>query len=72
MLQMTAKPADENDRVAGQGTLDQILADLNELYAMGASYVTLDTYSGNPADLHDLQPHFDDLAAVVSSWRSSE
>jgi probable F420-dependent oxidoreductase len=72
MLQVTAKPADENDRVAGQGTLEQILADLNELYAMGASYVTLDTYSGNPADLHNLQPHFDALAAVVSSWRATQ
>ena len=72
MVQVTAKPADESDRVAGQGTVEQILDDLNELSAMGASYVTLDTYSGNPADLHDLQPHFDELAEVVSSWRSSQ
>lgn len=68
MLQISEKTADENQRVIGQGSLEQILADLNALSEMGATYVTLDTYSGNPADLRNLDRHFDHLVVVVSAW----
>ena len=45
-VQVSAKTVPERERVAGQGTLEQIGADLAQLSAMGATYVTLDTYSG--------------------------
>ncbi len=34
----------DNDRVLGEGTLDQIRADLTGLSELGADYVVLDTY----------------------------
>jgi probable F420-dependent oxidoreductase len=68
MLWISETAVAEADRVAGQGTLEQIRADLEELSAMGAHYVTLDTYSGNPADLSDLDAHFQALLKVRSIW----
>jgi probable F420-dependent oxidoreductase len=70
MLWISEKPVAEGDRVAGQGTLEQIRADLEELSAMGAKYVTLDTYSGNPADLSNLDAHFEALLKLRSIWPS--
>ena len=36
------------DRLPGQGTLDQVRADLTELESLGADYVVLDTDPGSP------------------------
>jgi len=49
----------DEDRVAGEGSLDQVHRDLAELEALGCSYVVLDTY-------------FDDIEATrdnEASWR---
>lgn len=68
MLWISEKAVAGADRVAGQGALEQIRADLEELSAMGAYYVTLDTYSGNPADLSSLDAHFQALLKLRSIW----
>ncbi len=47
-LVLTNSPLPENQRFAGQGTVDQIRADLEALKTLGAKYVLLDTYSGSP------------------------
>jgi alkanesulfonate monooxygenase SsuD/methylene tetrahydromethanopterin reductase-like flavin-dependent oxidoreductase (luciferase family) len=44
---------DDVDRRPGQGNLDQVRRDLSQLEGMGASYVVLDTYHGDPAELAD-------------------
>jgi probable F420-dependent oxidoreductase len=66
-LQISSKRLPENERAAGHGTLDQIQADLAELAALGVTYLTLDTYSGQPS-LENLDSHFEALAAVRSLW----
>jgi probable F420-dependent oxidoreductase len=39
------------DRRPGQGTLDQVRRDLADLADLGATYVVLDTYHGDPTEL---------------------
>jgi probable F420-dependent oxidoreductase len=52
-VRLTETVLENGDRRPGQGTLDQIRRDLSQLEAMGASYVVLDTYHGDPAELTD-------------------
>ena len=47
-LRLTDAPMDEAQRIAGEGTLDQIRADLPALQSLGADYVLLDTYTDDP------------------------
>jgi probable F420-dependent oxidoreductase len=47
-LRLTDTPMDEAQRVAGEGTLDQVRADLAALESLGADYVLLDTYTDDP------------------------
>jgi probable F420-dependent oxidoreductase len=48
---ITDSPLPEDKRVAGEGSLDQIRRDLNELQEMGAEYVLLDTKRNSPTAL---------------------
>jgi probable F420-dependent oxidoreductase len=47
-LRLTPSPLAEEQRVAGEGSLDQVRADLEALQALGARYVLLDTYADDP------------------------
>lgn len=47
-LCLTESSLDESKRLAGQGTLEQVRADLLELERLGATYVLLDTYDNDP------------------------
>jgi probable F420-dependent oxidoreductase len=47
-LRLTEAPLPEADRVAGEGSLDQVHADLEALAALDARYVLLDTYADDP------------------------
>jgi probable F420-dependent oxidoreductase len=58
-LRITDSGMPDEDRVAGEGSLDQVHRDLAELEALGCTYVVLDTY-------------FDDIEATrdnEASWR---
>jgi probable F420-dependent oxidoreductase len=58
-LHLTDSPRPEDQRIAGEGSLDQIRRDLADLQELGCSYVLLDTYR-------------DDLEAVKNNeeaWR---
>jgi probable F420-dependent oxidoreductase len=46
-LHLTDAPAREN-RLPGEGTLEQVREDLDELESLGAESVTLDTFDGKP------------------------
>lgn len=59
-LRITDAPRDENERIAGEGSLDQIRSDLAALEALGCPYVLLDTY-------HDYL--VDELARPEAAWR---
>lgn len=43
-LRLTASPLPDDQRLAGEGTLDQVHRDLETLQALGCTYVLLDTY----------------------------
>src|SRR5262249_58956643 len=47
-LRLTAPPLHDEHRVAGEGSLDQVRADLEALEALGARYVLLDPYAEDP------------------------
>ena len=47
-LRLTETPRPDDDRVAGEGSLDQVHRDLAELEEMGCSYVVLDNYFYDP------------------------
>ena len=46
-LHITEAPRPDGDRVAGEGTLDQVRRDFAALAELGAEYVLLDTYTGD-------------------------
>jgi probable F420-dependent oxidoreductase len=47
-LRITDTPLPEDQRVAGEGSLDQVRADLEALARLGAASVLLDTYTDDP------------------------
>ncbi|MEU6730979.1 LLM class flavin-dependent oxidoreductase [Nonomuraea wenchangensis] len=49
-LRITATPVTAPDRRAGEGTIDQVAADLAELERLGADTVVLDPFDGDPAE----------------------
>jgi len=52
-LRLTDSRLPEDKRFAGQGTIDQVHADLKDLEALGAEYVLLDTYDGDAEATRD-------------------
>jgi probable F420-dependent oxidoreductase len=47
-LRIMDRPLAEEARIAGEGSLDQVRADLEALATLGARYVLLDTYTDDP------------------------
>jgi probable F420-dependent oxidoreductase len=47
-LRLTASPMPDDQRCMGEGTLDQVHADMEALQAIGCSHVLLDTYYDDP------------------------
>jgi len=52
-LNLTDDPLPDDERRAGEGTIEQVHADLAALEGLGAEYVLLDTYNGNPETTRD-------------------
>jgi probable F420-dependent oxidoreductase len=48
LCHLTDSPLPDDERVAGEGTLDQVRGDLEALQALGAEYVVLDTKRNSP------------------------
>ena len=46
-LRITESPMDDGERLTGEGTIDQIRADLEELQALECTYVLLDSFYGD-------------------------
>jgi probable F420-dependent oxidoreductase len=55
-LRLTERPAPEQTRLCGEGSLGQIRGDLAALEALGAAYVLLDTYDDDPRSAADPGP----------------
>ncbi|MEU4570952.1 LLM class flavin-dependent oxidoreductase [Nonomuraea sp. NPDC023979] len=69
-LRLTTTPVDDPERLAGVGTLEQILDDLDRLRQLGATSVVLDPYHGDPEETRSPQPAWRALAAVATHWRN--
>ncbi|MCH6163976.1 TIGR03619 family F420-dependent LLM class oxidoreductase [Streptomyces marispadix] len=54
-LLLTDSPLEEDERLAGQGTLGQIRSDLDGLAELGATHVLFDTYRGEPSSMRPQQ-----------------
>ena len=52
-LRLTEAAMPDDLRVAGEGTLDQVRADLEALHALGVPYLLLDTYADDPEATRD-------------------
>jgi len=55
-LQLTESPPPDDQRLAGQGTLDQVRKDLEALESLGAEYVLLDSSGDDPAATRHHEP----------------
>lgn len=71
-LRLTTARNDDPERLAGVGTLDQILDDLDQLRSLGCESVLLDTYGGDPDETLDPEPAWHDLATVAASLSRTE
>ncbi|SNT25128.1 TIGR03619 family F420-dependent LLM class oxidoreductase [Actinacidiphila glaucinigra] len=71
-LRITAEPVTGPDRLAGEGTLEQVTADLAELRALGADTVVLDPFNGDPRETLRPQTAWQALAAVAAHRSRTE
>jgi len=51
-LRLTESPITAPGRLAGEGTIGQILDDLTRLHLLGAGTVVLDPFNGDPDETH--------------------
>ncbi|GAA2996204.1 LLM class flavin-dependent oxidoreductase [Streptomyces fulvorobeus] len=66
VLRMTEKPVDGPERRAGEGTIGQILDDIEQLRLLGAATVLLDPYTGDPNETLRPEVAWQALAAVAA------
>lgn len=69
-LRPGASPVDGPDRLAGEGTIDQIMDDLGQLRQLGADTVVLDPYNGDPRQTCHPQAAWAALAEVAALFHS--
>ncbi len=68
VLRLTGAPETGSQRLAGEGTIAQVLDDLEQLRLLGASTVVLDPFNGDPAQLQHPQEAWQMLATVSACW----
>ncbi|MGW5860568.1 TIGR03619 family F420-dependent LLM class oxidoreductase [Streptomyces sp. NPDC055239] len=65
-LGLTEKPVDHPDRRAGEGTVEQLFEDIDELRLAGADTVLLDPYHGDPNETLRPEAAWQALATVAA------
>ncbi|MDD9377028.1 LLM class flavin-dependent oxidoreductase [Streptomyces sp. ZAF1911] len=65
-LKVTAAPVEGPQRLAGEGTIDQIMDDLEQLRLLGTESVVLDHYGGDPDETRRPQAGAQALATVAA------
>lgn len=65
-LRLTPAPVTGPERLAGEGTVEQVMADLDRLRLLGAETVVLDPYPGDPHATRHPQPAWQALATVAA------
>jgi alkanesulfonate monooxygenase SsuD/methylene tetrahydromethanopterin reductase-like flavin-dependent oxidoreductase (luciferase family) len=71
-LRLTGSPLTGPDRLAGEGTIDQVLEDLAGLRQLGADTVVLDPFSGDPGETCHPEAAWQALATVRAAARHLE
>jgi alkanesulfonate monooxygenase SsuD/methylene tetrahydromethanopterin reductase-like flavin-dependent oxidoreductase (luciferase family) len=71
-LRLTDAPITDPARLAGEGTIDQVLDDLDQLRLHGADTVVLDPFSGDPAETLRPQVAWQALATVAAHHTETE
>ena len=66
LLRLTDEPLPDDERVAGEGSIDQVLSDLEELRRLGAKTVVLDPFVGDPAETERPEVAWQALATVIA------
>ncbi|WP_130448189.1 LLM class flavin-dependent oxidoreductase [Kribbella rubisoli] len=69
LLRLTDQPLPDDNRVAGEGTVEQVIGDLDVLRELGAQSVVLDPYQGDPAETERPETAWQALATTRDSWR---
>jgi alkanesulfonate monooxygenase SsuD/methylene tetrahydromethanopterin reductase-like flavin-dependent oxidoreductase (luciferase family) len=70
-LRLTGSPVGDAERLAGTGSLDQVLDDLGELRRLGADTVVLDPYHGDPEETRRPDVAWRALTTVATHWRTA-
>ena len=70
-LRLTGAPVSDQERLAGTGSLEQVLDDLAELRRLGAETVVLDPYHGDPEETRRPDIAWRALTAVATHWRTA-
>jgi alkanesulfonate monooxygenase SsuD/methylene tetrahydromethanopterin reductase-like flavin-dependent oxidoreductase (luciferase family) len=70
-LRLTNSPIDDPERLAGTGSLEQVLGDLRELRRLGADAVVLDPYQGDPEETRRPSAAWHALTAIATHWRTA-
>jgi alkanesulfonate monooxygenase SsuD/methylene tetrahydromethanopterin reductase-like flavin-dependent oxidoreductase (luciferase family) len=70
-LHLTTARIDDPGRLAGHGTIDQILDDLDQLRRLGADTVILDPYNRDPAETRHPEVAWRALATVAAERSTS-
>ena len=65
-VRLTDSAMPDDQRLAGEGTLEQIRADLRALESLGATHVTLDTYLDDPEATRDNRPAWQLLETIAN------
>ncbi|MDO3705693.1 LLM class flavin-dependent oxidoreductase [Micromonospora sp. C28SCA-DRY-2] len=67
-LRLTTTPVTGPQRLAGEGTIAQIVDDLDQLRLLGADTVVLDPFNGDPDETHRPRTAWQALATVAAHW----
>ena len=69
LLRLTPDPLPDDSRVAGEGSLEQVLADLDVLRELGAQSVVLDPFIGDPTETERPEVAWQALATIAAHRR---
>ncbi|MEU8042474.1 LLM class flavin-dependent oxidoreductase [Streptosporangium sp. NPDC049078] len=68
VLRLTQVPITAPGRLAGEGTIDQVIDDLEQLRLLGADSVVLDPFNGDPQETRHPEVAWQALATVAAHW----
>ena len=71
-LRETREAVTDPDRLAGVGTIDQIIADIDQIRLLGAQTVVLDPFNGDLTEIRQPERAWQNLAAVAAYYKSQE